>query len=306
MLLRYIFYRLLGVIPVLWVLATLTFCLVKVAPGGPFDTEKPIPPEIFKNIQAKYHLDKPLHVQYLIYMGDLLRGDLGPSFRYASLSVNEIIADTLPRSVQLGFCALLYAVLLGFSSGMLAASKPNSMRDYVPMGISLLGVCLPAFVVGPLCVLLFAITLGWFNTSGWNEFKDVVLPAITLGTAYAAYFSRLVRVGFLDILNQDFIKTAKAKGLSSFKIFFRHAFKGGVLPATSFLGLALTGMLTGSLVVETIFDIPGLGRFFIQSALNRDYTLVIGTALFYATILMLMNLLVDVAYAFLDPRVRYD
>lgn len=305
--LKFIIRRIIGIIPVLWVLATLTFFFVRIAPGGPFDKDRQLPPVILKNIQAKYHLDKPLWEQYLIYMADLLQGDLGPSFRYASLTVNEIIAETLPVSAKLGGLAMLYALLLGCLSGMLAASKPNSLRDYVPMAFSLLGVCMPSFVIGPLLVLVFAIYLGWFNTSGWNDLpRDMVLPALTLGTMYAAYFSRLVRVGFIDIMNQDFIRTARAKGLRTLDIFLRHASKGGVLPATSFCGLAMVGMVSGSVVVETIFDIPGLGRFFVQSALNRDYTLIIGTALFYVTALLLMNLLVDIAYVFLNPRVRYD
>ena len=295
-----------GMMPVLWILATITFFMVRCAPGGPFDTDKAIPPEIFKNIQAKFHLDKPLMVQYGYYLANLARGDLGPSFRYANRTVNEIIAETFFVSAQLGLLGIAFALLIGFSSGMLAASKPNSMRDYVPMGISLFGVCLPSFVIGPLLVLVFALWLGWFNTSGWEEAKDRVLPSFTLGVMYAAYFSRLVRVGFLDILHQDFIKTAKAKGLSAGKVFFRHAFKGGVLPATTYGGLALSGIMCGSLIVETIFNIPGLGRFFVQSALNRDYTLVIGTALLYATLLLIMNLVVDIAYVYLDPRVRHD
>ena len=295
-----------GMMPVLWILATITFFMVRCAPGGPFDTDKAIPPEIFKNIQAKFHLDKPLMVQYGYYLANLARGDLGPSFRYANRTVNEIIAETFFVSAQLGLLGIAFALLIGFSSGMLAASKPNSLRDYVPMGISLFGVCLPSFVIGPLLVLVFALWLGWFNTSGWEEAKDRVLPSFTLGVMYAAYFSRLVRVGFLDILHQDFIKTAKAKGLSGGKIFFRHAFKGGVLPATTYGGLALSGIMCGSLIVETIFNIPGLGRFFVQSALNRDYTLVIGTALLYATLLLIMNLVVDIAYVYLDPRVRHD
>lgn len=293
-------------LPVLWILATITFFMVRCAPGGPFDTDKAIPPDIFKNIQAKYHLDKPLMVQYGYYLADLVRGDLGPSFRYANRTVNEIIVDTLPVSAQLGLLGFVFALLIGLTSGMLASSKPNSMRDYVPMGMSLFGVCMPSFVIGPLLVLVFALWLGWFNTSGWEAASDRVLPALTLGIMYAAYFSRLTRVGFLDILHQDFIKTAKAKGLSAGKIFFRHSFKGGVLPATTFGGLAMSGIVCGSLVVETIFNIPGLGRFFVQSALNRDYTLVIGTALLYATMLLIMNLVVDIAYVYLDPRVRHD
>ena len=284
--------------PVLFILATLAFFFVRIAPGGPFDTDKAIPPGIFKNIQAKYHLDKPLYVQYGY--------DLGPSFRYASRSVNEIIAETFPVSAQLGICGMLFALLIGFGSGMLAASKPNSLRDYVPMGLSLFGVCLPSFVIGPLLVLLFALHLGWSNTSGWNDWTDMVLPSVTLGIMYAAYFSRLVRVGFLDVLHHDFIKTAKAKGLSSAKIFFRHAARGGVLPATTYASIAMAGILSGSLVVETIFNIPGLGRFFVQSALNRDYTLVIGTTLLFAVMLSFMFLLADIIYVYLDPRVRHD
>ena len=295
-----------GVVPVLFILATLAFFFVRIAPGGPFDTDKAIPPEIYKNIQAKYHLDKPLVVQYGYYMADLVRGDLGPSFRYANRTVNEIIIETFFVSAQLGVCGMLFALLIGLTSGMLAASKPNSLRDYIPMSLSLFGVCLPSFVIGPLLILVFALWLGWFNTSGWNEWKDVVLPSVTLGIMYAAYFSRLTRVGFLDILHQDFIKTAKSKGLSGFKIFFRHASKGGVLPATTYASIAMAGILSGSLVVETIFNIPGLGRFFVQSALNRDYTLVIGTTLLFAVMLSFMFLLADIIYVYLDPRVRHD
>ena len=304
--LKYLFRRLLGMIAVLWFIATTTFFLARIAPGGPFDTERAISPEILKNIHAKYHLDKSLPVQYLFYMKDLLQGDLGPSFRYTSLSVNEIIASSISATVQLGICGLLYALFLGFGLGMFASSKPNSPRDYFSMGFSLLGVCLPSFVIGPLAVLLFSMKLRWFNVSGLNEVKDIVLPAMTLGTIYAAYFSRLVRVGFLDILNQDFIRTAKAKGLSTARIFFLHAFKGGSLPAVTFLGPATAGILSGSIVVEIIFNIPGIGRFFVQSAFNRDYGMVIGTALLYGVLLVAMNLLVDIAYVLLNPRVRYE
>ena len=304
--LRYIIGRLLGVIPVLWVLATVIFFLVRLAPGGPFDTEKALPPEILANLKAKAGFDKPLGVQYLIYMKNLVQGDLGPSFRYANTSVNEAIASALPVTVQLGICGLLYALVLGFGLGMFAATKHNSLRDYSSMGFSLLGVCMPSFVIGPLLMLVFAIKLKWFNVSGWETMRDAVLPALTLGTIFAAYFSRLVRVGFLDILNQDFIKTAKAKGLSAKRIFFLHASKGGVLPAVSFLGPATASILSGSIVVETVFNIPGIGRFFIQSAFNRDYGMIIGTALVYGAMLILLNVVVDIAYAFLNPKVSYD
>jgi oligopeptide transport system permease protein len=306
MLLKYVLRRVLAMVPLLWIIATLTFFLMRLAPGGPFDSDKQIPEEILQNINAKYHFDEPMWMQYARYMGQIAHGDLGPSFRYASRTVNEIIAETFPVSAVLGLLGLFYALAIGVVSGVIAASKPNSWRDYVPMGISLLGVCLPAFVVGPLLVLFFAIYLGWFRVAGWDEARDMVLPAITLGTAYAAYFSRLTRAGVLDMIRQDFIRTAHAKGLAGWKIMLRHTLKGGLLPTVSFLGPAVTAMVTGSLVVETIFNIPGLGRFFVQSALNRDYTLVMGTVLFLAVIILVMNLLVDIAYAYLDPRVRFD
>lgn len=304
--LRYIVKRLLGIIPVLWVVATLTFFLIRLAPGGPFDSDKQIAPEILANLEAKYHLDEPLPMQYLRYLGMLAQGDLGPSFRYASRSVNEIIAETFPVSAAIGFAGLLFALFIGVFAGMIAASKPNSLRDYIPMFASMLGICLPSFVIGPILMLIFSIKLGWFNVSGWDEPRDLVLPAMTLGTMYAAFFARLTRGGILDIIRQDFVRTAHAKGLRSWVVMFKHCLKGGLLPSVSFLGPAVTAMLTGSLVVETIFNIPGLGRFFVQSALNRDYTLVMGCVLFVAFVIIIMNLLVDIAYAYLDPRVSYD
>jgi oligopeptide transport system permease protein len=248
-------------------------------------------------------MNEPLYMQYLNYMGGLLQGDLGPSFRYAGRTVNDIIWESAPASAQLGIAGLLYAMMLGLASGILAASKPNSMRDYVPMALSLVGVCLPSFVIGPLLVLVFAMTLNWFNVTGWGTPKDMILPAMALGTMYAAYVSRLTRAGVLDIVRQDFIRTAHAKGLPGWKIMIKHALKGGLLPVVSFLGPATAGILVGSFVVETTFNIPGLGRFFVQSALNRDYTLLMGMVLFFAVILLLMNLIVDICYALLDPRV---
>ncbi|MEZ4743077.1 MAG: ABC transporter permease subunit [Bdellovibrionota bacterium] len=264
--LRFIFKRLLGMIPVLWIIATLTFFLIRLAPGGPFDTDKQVPEDILKNLQAKYHMDEPLYSQYFRYLGNLAHGDLGPSFRYANRSVNEIIGETFPVSAVVGFAGLVYALFLGVMSGALAASKPNSLRDYIPMTLSMLGICMPSFVIGPLIVMLFAIKLGWFNVSGWSEPKDIVLPAITLGTIYAAYFSRLTRGGLLEVVRQDYIRTAHAKGLPGWLIMLKHTLKGGLLPTVSFMGPAIASMLTGSLVVELIFNIPGLGRFFVQSA----------------------------------------
>lgn len=304
--LRFILKRALGIIPVLWIIATITFFLIRLAPGGPFDTDKQLPEEILLNLQAKYHMDEPLYMQYFRYMGMLLKGDLGPSFRYASRTVNEIIAETFPVSATVGFLGLIYALALGLFAGLLAASKPNSLRDYIPMFLSMLGICLPSFVIGPIFMLIFAVKLEWLNVGGWNEPLDIVLPSLTLGTMYAAFFARLTRGGILDMVRQDFIRTAHAKGVRGTIIMLRHTLKGGLLPTVSFLGPAMTAMLTGSLVVETIFNIPGLGRFFVQSALNRDYTLVMGCVLFVALLIIVMNLLVDIAYAFLDPRVSYE
>lgn len=303
---KFILKRLLSIIPVLWVVATITFFLMRLAPGGPFDSEKQLPEEIKHNLEAKYHMDEPLPMQYLRYLAMVSKGDLGPSFRYTSRSVNEIIAETFPVSAVVGLLGLFYALLIGIFAGIFAASKPNSFRDYASMFFSMIGICLPSFVIGPMFMLIFAVKLEWFNVSGWNEPKDVVLPAITLGTMYAAYFARLTRAGILDVIKQDFIRTAHAKGLPSWLVMRRHTLKGGLLPTVSFMGPAAAAILTGSLVVETIFNIPGLGRFFVQSALNRDYTLVMGTVLFIALLIVLMNLLVDVAYAFLNPRVSYD
>ena len=295
--LKFILKRLLSVIPVLWVVATITFFLMRLAPGGPFSSEKQVPEEILKNLEAKYHMDEPLPMQYLRYLGQVAKGDLGPSFRYTSRTVNEIIAETFPVSAVVGIFGLLYALMIGVLSGIFAASKPNSMRDYFSMAFSMIGICLPSFVIGPMFMLLFAIKLEWFNVSGWAEPKDIVLPAITLGTMYAAYFARLTRAGILDVIKQDYIRTAHAKGLPEWLVMFRHTLKGGLLPTVSFLGPAAAAILTGSLVVESIFNIPGLGRFFVQSALNRDYTLVMGCVLFVAVLIVIMNLLVDIAYA---------
>lgn len=302
----YVAKRLLAMIPVLWIIATLTFLLMKAAPGGPFDSERQIPAEILKNIEEQYHLNEPLLVQYGRFLVQLSRFDLGPSFRYAGRSVNDIIAETFPVSATLGIIALVYALFLGVAAGLFAASKPNSGRDYMAMGVSMLGICLPSFVIGPLLVLLFATTLNWLPVAGWDSWQHMILPGVTLGTSYAAYISRLTRAGLMDIIRQDYIRTARAKGLSGFAIMVRHTLRGGLLPVVSFMGPAVAAVVTGSLVVETIFNIPGLGRFFVQSALNRDYTLVMGTVLFLAVLVLICNLITDIVYAFLDPRVRYE
>ncbi|MCL4787535.1 MAG: ABC transporter permease subunit [Verrucomicrobia bacterium] len=302
---RFIAARLLQTIPVLFVVATLAFFMVRLMPGGPFDAERSVPPEVERELAAYYGLDKPLARQYLDYLGQLIRGDLGPSFKYANRSVNEMIASTFPVSLQLGGLALGLALLFGITAGVLAALRPNSAVDYVASGISMTGICLPTFVLGPLLILVFALNLRWFNASGWFDASDRVLPALTLGIVYAAYVARLTRGGMLEILSQDFIRTARAKGASEARIIFRHALRGGLLPVISFLGPAAAGIITGSFVIETIFQIPGLGRHFVTSAFNRDFTMVTGIVVFYAVLIVFFNLLVDIVQVWLNPKLKF-
>lgn len=301
----YVLKRLAVMVPIFFLVVTLVFFMIRFAPGGPFSSEKNVSPAILKNLQEKYHMDEPLPVQYVRYLKDLLRGDLGPSFKHANRTVNEIIAEALPVSLELGLLALSWAVLIGVSAGGLAALKPNTLYDYVPMAFSILGICLPTFVVGPILVLVFGLWLQWLPVAGWESWQDRVLPSLTLGFAYAAYISRLTRGGLVEIRAQEFIRTARAKGLTEGQILIKHSLRGGLLPVVSYLGPALAGIITGALVTETIFNIPGLGRFFIESAVNRDYTVVMGTSLLYFTLIFICNFLVDIVYAFLDPRVKY-
>lgn len=304
--LRFILRRALETIPVLWIIITGTFFMVRFAPGGPFDSERNVTPEIKHNLEAHYGLDKPLWVQYLRYLQQLSHGDLGPSFKYANRTVNELIADSLPVSMELGVEGMAIALVLGVSAGIVASLRPNSATDYLPMSLAMAGVCVPTFVAGPLLVLIFGLWLKWFNPSGWYEPADRVLPAFTLGIYYAAYLARLTRGGMLDILSQDFIRTARAKGASETRVILRHALRGGMLPVVSFLGPALAGIISGSFIVETIFQVPGLGRYFITAAFNRDYTMVLGTVIFYAVLIIFFNLLVDVLQVWLNPRVKFD
>jgi oligopeptide transport system permease protein len=303
---KYLLNRLLVMIPVFFLVVTVVFFMIRFAPGGPFDSEKQVSPEILANLNAKYHLDEPLWRQYFRYLGDLAHFDLGPSFKHANRTVNEIIAESLPVSAELGLIALVWALIIGILAGGLAALKPNSFFDYVPMSISILGICLPTFVIGPVLVLIFGLWLKWLPVAGWNSPADRLLPSLTLGFAYAAYISRLTRGGLMEIRSQDFIRTARAKGLSEPKILIKHALRGGMLPVVSYLGPAMAGIITGALVTETIFNIPGLGRFFIESALNRDYTVVMGTALLYFFLIFVCNFFVDAMYVLLDPRVKYE
>jgi oligopeptide transport system permease protein len=305
--LRFVVRRLLQTIPVLLVIITATFFMVRFVPGGPFTAEKAIPPEILKNLEAHYGLDQPLPVQYFRYLRNVvLHGDLGPSFKSSHLTVNEIIGNKLPVSLELGALALVVALAFGLTLGVLAAVRRNTWLDYLASSAGLLGICVPTFVLGPLLVLFFAIHLGWLNASGWDGPADRVLPALTLGFVYAAYIMRLTRGGMLEVLNQDYIRTARAKGASEARIVFRHALRGGLLPVIAFLGPGIAGILTGSFVIETIFQIPGLGREFVNSAFNRDYTLVLGTVILYASLIVVCNLVVDVVQVWLNPRLKFE
>ena len=304
--LRFITSRFLQSLLALFLVITATFFMLRFVPGGPFTAEKAVTPEILRNLEAHYGLNKPLWQQYLDYLGSLVQGDLGPSFKYPNRTVNEIIADKVPVSAELGALSLSLALLLGIGLGTLAAVRRNTWVDYTASTFGMAGISIPTFVVGPLLVLFFAIHLGWFNASGWYGPLDRVLPSIVLGLAYAAPISRLTRGGMLEVLNQDFIRTARAKGASEFRVVTRHALRGGLLPVISYLGPAVAGILTGSFVIETIFQIPGIGREFVNSAFNRDYTLVLGTVILYAALIMALNLLVDVVQAWLNPKVRLE
>lgn len=302
--LKFVIRRLLGTLPVLLAAMSITFLLVRMAPGGPFTDEKSYPEAALRQLHEHYGLNDPIHVQYFNYLGNLLRGDLGPSFKYPNRTVNEIIARRFPVSLELGAHALLFALALGLAAGLIAALRPGSVWDHIAMSIAMTGICVPSFVMGPLLVLGLALGLGWFNASGWDTAADRVLPSITLGSAYAAYIARLARAGMLDVLPRDFIRTARAKGMSEVRLVTRHALKPALFPVISFLGPAAAGLITGSFVVETIFHIPGLGTMFVTAAFNRDYTLVLGLVVFYAALVVLFNALVDLLLACLNPKLR--
>ncbi|MCS5551121.1 MAG: ABC transporter permease [Gammaproteobacteria bacterium] len=303
---RLIFNRLLVAIPVLLSVITITFLMVHSAPGGPFDYERVVSQEVMEQLNQKYNLDAPLYIQYFDYLSNIIKGDFGPSFRYPGRNVTEMISLGLPITLELAIYSILFATFIGIFFGSIAALKKNTWLDYLPMTISMAGICIPSIVLGPLLSLIFGIWLGWLPVSGWGEGYpgSKILPVITLGTAYAAYCARLSRGGMLEVLGQDFIRTARAKGLSEFKVVVFHALRGGLIPVVSFLGPAIAGLLAGSFVVETIFNIPGLGRFYVQAAFNRDYTMILGTTVFFSFLIILFNLIADIAGAAMDPRVR--
>ena len=305
---RFILRRLLSVIPTLFLIITFSFFIMKAAPGGPFSSERNVPPEVLANINKVYHLDEPLIKQYVRYLGNILHGDFGPSFRYKDYSVNELIGNTLPNSLILGITALCGALFFGILVGLISAVKQNSPADYVSMSVAVIGISVPLFVVGPVLMYIFAVKLKWLPTSGWingrQGLKTLVMPALALSLPYFAYIARLSRASILEVLRSDYIRTAYAKGLSYPAVLFKHALKGAMLPVISYLGPAFAGIITGSVVIEKIFLVPGLGTFFVQSALNRDYTLIMGTVVMYSVILILMNFFVDILYAVIRRRHR--
>ncbi len=307
MLLRYVLRRLLGAIPTLFILITLAFFLIRAAPGGPFDGDKVLPAQIQANLDAKYHLDQPLLVQYGRYLAMMLRGDLGPSFQYPDFTVNMLIQQGFPVSLKLGGSALVMALVFGVLIGSIAAWRQNSRTDYLLMGSAMTGIAIPNFVLAPLLILLFAVTLGWLPAGGWNDgaLANMVLPVIALSLPYMAYTARLTRGSMVETLRADYIRTARAKGLPEWKVLGKHALKPALLPVVSYLGPAAAAIITGSVVIEQIFGLPGMGRYFVQGALNRDYTLVMGVVIFIGVLIVLFNLIVDLLYALIDPRIRY-
>lgn len=304
MILTFILRRILWAIPVLWVVATLTFFIMHVVPGGPFDREKKLPPEIKANVEAKYHLDQPLPRQYLLYMRGLIQGDLGPSYKYLGRTVNDVIGDTLPVSIQLGLLALGIAVLFGLIAGMISSVTAHSFWDRFSMFLATAGISTPNFVLGALLIYLLSHRYQLFPPALWEGFRHAVLPAVTLGLAPAAYIARLSRSSILETNRQDYVRTARSKGLSEGVILFRHILKNALSPVVTILGPLTAALVTGSFVVEFIFSVPGMGKFFITAVTNRDYPLIMGVTLIYAVLIVVANLLVDIFYTFIDPRVK--
>jgi len=306
--LRYSLSRFLGAIPTLFILIAIAFFMIRAAPGGPFDAEKALPPEIEANLRAAYHLDEPLYQQFGRYVLNLARGDFGPSFQYKDYTVTELIAAGFPVSLKLGGSAMLLALLVGVSAGTVAALRQNSRTDHAVMAVSMTGISIPNFVMAPLLILFFAVYLGWLPAGGIGDgsLRYIILPVISLALPQVAYIARLTRGSMIEVLRSNFVRTARAQGLPERTVILRHALKPALLPVVSYLGPATAAVITGSVVIEQIFGVPGLGRYFVQGALNRDYTLVMGVVVFYGTLIILFNLFVDLVYAWLDPKVKYS
>lgn len=308
--LKFILRRILETIPVLLCVAAMTFFMCRLAPGGPFDDDKQVTAEVREQLNKQFNLDKPLYAQFYQYLVNLPNLQ---SFKYPSRTVGDIISQKFPVSAKLGFLAMCIALSIGIMFGVIASLRPNSYIDYIPSSIAMIGICLPTFVMGPILIYIFSLKLKWLPATGWGGFdgdvffsSDMILPSLTLGLFYAAYISRLTRGGMLDILTQDYIRTAKAKGASAPRVLLKHALRGGLLPVISFMGPAVAGLIAGSFVIETIFNIPGLGQDFVKSAFNRDYTLVLGVVMFYATLIVILNLIVDILQVSLNPKLKFD
>ena len=304
---RFIIRRVLVIIPMLFIIVSLTWALIRLAPGNFYTAEKKLAPAVEKNLREKYGLNKPWYVQYGKVLSNIVRFDFGNSLKYEGQSVNHILFQALPVSATLGLCAYLLALVVGITTGTLAALRQNSLIDYASMALAMIGISIPNFVLGPLLALVFALTLFWLPPALWDGFpsKSIVLPVLTLSAIYIAYIARLTRSGMLEVLRSDYIRTARAKGLSERDVVLRHALRGGLLPVVSFSGPALAFLITGTVVVEKVFALPGLGNYFINACFNRDEPLIIGIVAFIAIMVLVFNLLVDISYGFIDPRIRY-
>lgn len=305
--LKFIAKRLLEAIPTMLVLITISFFLMRFAPGNPFSSERPLPPQVMANINAKYGLDKPVSQQYFTYLSNVLRGDFGPSFKYKDYTVNELISGALPVSAKIGFTAFIFTVIMGVFIGTIAALKQNTWFDYTIMSTSMLGVVMPSFVLAPVLIYIFSIRLGWFPAGGWMDgsFKYMALPVLGMSLLYIATFARITRGSMIETLNSNFIRTARAKGLSYPYIVVKHALRPALLPIISYMGPAFVGIITGSVVIETIFGLPGIGKLFVNAAFNRDYSLVMGVTILIGLLFILFNAIVDVLLAYVDPKIRY-
>lgn len=304
---RHTLRRLLGLIPTLLMLITVAFFMIRVAPGGPFDSEKFLPPDIEANLNAKYHMDEPLLQQYFRYLSQVAVLDFGPSTQYKDWSVNELMGQAMPVSLTIGLAAIVLAFFLGTLLGISAALRQNTRVDYSLMGVAMLGISIPNFVIAPILILLLAVYAGWLPTGGWDwSIASMVLPVVTLALPVTAYIARLTRGSMIEVMHSNFIRSARAKGLPESVVIRRHALRPVLLPVISYLGPAAAGMISGSVIIERVFSIPGLGSYFVQGALNRDYSLVMGVVIFYGVLIILLNFAVDLIYAWLNPKVRYD
>ncbi|MGH6927798.1 MAG: oligopeptide ABC transporter permease OppB [Dongiaceae bacterium] len=305
--LRYTIKRLFGAIPTLLVIIAIAFFMMRLAPGGPFDKERKVAKEVEENLRRAYGLDDPLWMQFFTYMGNVLQGDFGPSFQYKDFSVNELIWGGFPNSMLLGGIAIALAIVLGVTAGTIAALKQNTATDYTVMATAMSGITIPNFVVAPTLTLVFGLMLRWTPVGGWGDsWRQAILPIAALCLPQVAAVARLTRASMIEVLRSNYVRTARAKGLPERVAILRHAMRAAMLPVVSYLGPAVAAIITGSIVVEQIFSIPGIGRYFVQAALNRDYTLVMGVTIFYGVLIVLFNLMVDLLYGVLDPKVRYD